>query len=78
MNWEVWAIASGNLIATTESEAEALGVVRDLLATDWRPDELSLIFDDQSRPVEDLPPALSGDPLVRRAGASRAMRRATA
>ncbi len=78
MNWEVWAISSGNLIAATESEAEALGVVRELLATDWRAEELSLIFDGQSRPVEDLPPALSGDDLARRAGASGAMCRASA
>ena len=78
MNWELWAIPSGNLIAATETEAEALGIVRDLLAADWRADELSLIFEDESRPVEDLPPALSGGDLARRAGALGSVRRASA
>ncbi len=78
MNGEVWALPSGNLIAATETEAEALGIVRELLATDWRADELSLIYDDQSMPVENLPPALSGDELARRVGALCMLRRALA
>ena len=78
MSWEVWAIPSGNLIAATETEAEALRIVRDLLATDWRADELSLIFEDESKPVEDLPPALSGDDLARRAGTISSVRQISA
>ena len=78
MNWELWAIPSGNLIAATETEAEALGIVRDLLPADWRPDELSLIFEDESKAVEDLPPALSGDDLARRAGTISSVRQISA
>lgn len=78
MNWELWAIPSGNLIAATETEAEALRIVRDLLATDWHPNELSLIFEDHSQQVEALPPALTGDALARRAGAPGSVHRASA
>ena len=78
MNWELWAIPSGNLIAATETESEALAIVRDLLASDWRPDELSLIFEDESKPVEDLPPALSGEDLARRVRTIGTVRRISA
>ena len=66
MQWEVWAIPTSNMIAAEASEARALAVVRDLLASDWTPDELTLIADDESLDIEDLPPAITGDDLVRR------------
>jgi hypothetical protein len=68
MTWEVWAIPTSNLIAAEATEAEALAVVRQLLASDWAPDELTLIFDDPSLADEELPPAVTGDDLARRAG----------
>lgn len=78
MSWELWAIPSGNLITATETEAEALDVARGLLLTDWRADELSLIFEDESKPIEDLPPALTGDALARRAAVPSSARRISA
>ena len=66
MQWEVWAIPTSNLIAATATEAEALAIVRDLLAVDWTPDELTVLVDDESLPIEELPPAMSGAELVRR------------
>ena len=69
MFWEVWAIPTANLIAAKATETEALAVIRDLLAADWVVDELTLIFDDPSVPVEQLPPALTGDDLTRRVAA---------
>jgi hypothetical protein len=69
MFWEVWAVPTGNLIAAKATEAEALAVIRKLLTVDWIADELTLIFDDPSVPVEQLPPALSGDDLARRVAA---------
>ncbi|MGE3908544.1 MAG: hypothetical protein AB7K36_04295 [Chloroflexota bacterium] len=70
MFWEVWAVPTGNLIAAKATEAEALAVVQSLLAVDWSADELTLIFDDPALPVEDLPPALTGDDLAQRAAVS--------
>ncbi len=78
MSWELWAIPSGNLIAATDTEAEALEVARGLLLTDWRADELSLIIEDESKPIEDLPPALTGGALTRRISQSSAARRVSA
>jgi hypothetical protein len=69
MFWEVWAVPTGNLIAAKATETEAITVVRDLLAVDWVADELTLIFDDPSVPVEQLPPAITGDDLARRVAA---------
>lgn len=69
MFWEVWAIPTANLIAAKATETEALAVIRDLLAADWVADELTLIFDDPSMPVEQLPPAVTGEDLARRMAA---------
>ncbi|MGE3269075.1 MAG: hypothetical protein AB7P40_10030 [Chloroflexota bacterium] len=70
MFWEVWAVPTGNLIAAKATEAEALAVVQSVLAVDWSADELTLVFDDPALPVEDLPPALTGDDLAQRAAVS--------
>jgi len=64
MQWEVWAIPTANLITAEASEAEALAVVRDLLASDWTADELTLIFEDEALSIDDLPPAVTGVDLV--------------
>lgn len=69
MFWGVWAVPTGNLIAAKTTEAEALAVVRGLLAVDWDASELTLIFDDPSVPDEELPPALTGDEVARRVAA---------
>ena len=66
MQWEVWAIPTSNMITAEATEARALAIVRDLLAADWTSDELTLIVDDESLAIEDLPPAITGDELVRR------------
>lgn len=68
--WEVWAIPTSNMLAAEETEAEALAIVREFLATDWTPDELVLIFDDPAIPDQDLPLGTSGDELARRAEAA--------
>ena len=67
MHWELWALNTGNLIATPGSEAEVLALVRELLAKGWNVDELSLGMEDESRPVEDLQPPLEGAELAARA-----------
>jgi hypothetical protein len=70
MHWEVWSIPTSNLIATSESEEGALGVVRELLGKDWAPDELVMIVDDPALADEDLPPGVTGEELTRRAEAA--------
>ena len=73
MHWELWGCPggrSGNMIGTWEREEEALAVVRDLLATDWTPDELSLggeWGEDEEGDDADLPTVLTGEALVQRA-----------
>jgi hypothetical protein len=69
MQWEVWSIPTSNLLAAKTSEAEALVGARRLLASDWAPDELTLIVDDPSLAAEDLPQAVTGAELARRASA---------
>jgi len=53
--------------------------VRDLLELGWKPADLSLMYDEPALEVEELPPAISGDELARRAEAARsdAIRRPT-
>jgi hypothetical protein len=67
MTWEVWAIPTSNMITAKPTEAEALAVVRQLLAVDWRADELVMIYDDPALADEDLPPGVTGEELARRA-----------
>jgi hypothetical protein len=70
MHWEVWALDSGNLIDTPATEAEALRLVRELLDNGWRAEDLALALEDESRPVGELPPTLSGVELAARAQAA--------
>jgi hypothetical protein len=68
MYWEVWTIPSSSMVASEATEADALRVVRELLATDWTADELVLILDDPALADEELTPGVTGDELARRAG----------
>ena len=78
MQWEVWSIPTSNLIAAEATEAAASAVVRQLLASDWTPGELTLIIDDPSLADEELRPVVTGDELARRAGAVHDPARRTA
>ena len=48
MYWELWALNSGNLIATPDTEDEALALVRELVSKGWRAEDLSLGVEDPS------------------------------
>jgi hypothetical protein len=67
MHWELWALDTGNLIATPETEHEALELVHELLGKGWRAEDLSLGVEDESLPVEKLPSPLEGEALAARA-----------
>jgi hypothetical protein len=69
MFWELWHLTTANQLDAFETEIAALSLARELLSLGRRADELTLIFDDPSVPVEELPPALTGDDLARRADA---------
>jgi hypothetical protein len=66
LQWELWDLDSANQLNAFETEAEALAFVHELLSLGWKADELTLLFEDESGPVEELPPALTGDELARR------------
>jgi hypothetical protein len=68
---ELWDAVSRNITSDFETEAEALAYVRVLVQQGWKAAELLLIFDDPALAVEDLPAAVSGDELARRATPSR-------
>jgi len=68
MHWELWDAISRNQMAAYETETAALAGGRDLLDEGWKAAELLLIFDDPALADEDVPPAISGDELIRRAG----------
>ena len=78
MHWELWDIESGNLIGWRETEAEVLALVRELVGKGWPVEALSLMAEDESLPVEALPPAVTGVELVRRADDAAQERRRTA
>ena len=68
MIWEVWDAVSGNAIADFETEAEALAAVRSLVEGGWNVDQILFMVDDPAWADEDVPLAISGDELARRAG----------
>lgn len=78
MCWELWDAVSGNIISDFETESEALDYVRVLRKQGWKADELLVMFDDPALAVEDLPAAISGEALVRRAEAAVSETRRTA
>ena len=75
---ELWDAVSRNITSDFETEAEALAYVRVLVQQGWKAAELLLIFDDPALAVEDLPAAVSGDELARRAEDAVAPKRRTA
>jgi hypothetical protein len=68
--WEVWHLASANLLADFETEAEALALVRELIDQGVAPVDLSMGFDDPAIDINDLELALTGEELARRAEAA--------
>jgi hypothetical protein len=66
--WELWDAASGNAIADFETEAEALAAVRSLVNDGWKIDEILFMVDDPAWAVEDVPLAITGEELARKAG----------
>jgi hypothetical protein len=67
MHWELWSIDTGNIVGTCDTEAAGLALVRELVGKGWPADVLSLMLEDESQPVESLPPAISVAALLRRA-----------
>lgn len=67
MIWEVWDAVSRNAIADFETEAEALAAVRSLVEDGWKVDDLLFMVDDPAWADEDVPLAITGDELARRA-----------
>jgi hypothetical protein len=68
MIWEVWDAVSRNIIADFGTEAEALAYVRALTDQGWKVDDLLFMVDDPAWADEDVPLAITGDELARRAG----------
>ena len=67
MRWELWALNTGNLIATPKTEHDALELVLELLGKGWHAEDLSLGVEDESLPLEKLPPPLESEALATRA-----------
>ncbi len=61
-----------------DTEAEGLALVCELVGKGWPVEALSLMVEDESVPVEALPPAVTGAELVRRAEDAAQGRRLTA
>jgi hypothetical protein len=68
MIWEVWDAVSGNAIADFRTEAEALAAVRSLVDDGWLVDQILFMVDDPAWSDEDVPQAITGPELARRAG----------
>ena len=69
MHYELWALNAGNLIRDYEHEADALAMVKELLADGWSADDLGLglEFDDGEEGDDAcLPPTLYGAALAAR------------
>ncbi len=75
MHHELWSVDTANMIYSAEAEPEILSLVRELLAKGWAADNLVLIYEDETLPVEALPPAVSGHELARRAEEAASRRR---
>ena len=75
MMYELWHLASGNLLEDFETESDALHAVREYLdANDAEMiDELSLsaVPTDATEAALTLPPTLAGEALARRIGLTR-------
>lgn len=67
MHWELWSVDTANLVGTFDTEAEGLALVRELVGKGWPIEALSLMVEDEGVPVENLPPAMAGGDLMRRA-----------
>lgn len=67
MHWELWSVDTANLVGTFDTEAEGLALVRELVGKGWPAEVLSLMVEDETVPVEALPPAVTGAELARRA-----------
>lgn len=65
--WELWDLETRNALAVFETESEGLAYVRELMGQGWKASDLTFFYDDPAVEVEDLPPAISGDELERRA-----------
>jgi uncharacterized protein (DUF433 family) len=74
MHYELWALNAGNLLRDYDTEADALTMVRQLLAGGWRADDLGLglEFDDGEEGDDSrLPPTLYGAALTARVAETR-------
>ena len=78
MHWELWSVDTANLVGTFDTEAEGLALVRELVGKGWPAEVLSLMVEDETVPVEVLPPAVTGAELARRAEDAAQGRRLTA
>lgn len=70
MHRQLWALNTGNLIRAYDTEAEALTMVRELLAVGWLAEDLGLALDfDDGEEGDDasLPPTIQGRELAARA-----------
>jgi hypothetical protein len=67
MHYELWDAQTANVIAVTLTQAEALALVRRLLASGWDPEHLTLGLDfDEGEEGDDvvLPPVQGGAALA--------------
>jgi hypothetical protein len=74
MYYEIWDFQSGNLLATPDSEAEALSLVADLLESGCSADELGVgvgYGEDEAVPLQQQP-VLTGVALAARVQSLRA------
>ena len=66
--YEVWELETSSLVAAYPSEAEALALVRQLLAAGWPSDALVLAAENERIEPENLPAPLTGESLATAAG----------
>jgi hypothetical protein len=68
MIWELWDAVSENAISDFETEAEALAYARVLVEQGWKFGEILFMVDDPAWADEDVPLAITGEDLARKAG----------